>query len=147
MLRVMRPRVMIRYFQPWFWTSTSQGTRVEGGQECCGMTRRATTADSAAPTEKKKERAVTRYCFSFGMCSSKRVPSVGIEPPTELPKKKSEMQRVENEFEKDDRIPKTAVKKRVALKAVLRPMRSEHVPQPIAPSIIPANIEDETAPI
>jgi hypothetical protein len=45
--------------------------------------------------------------------------------PIELPKKKSTMQRVENEFEKDARRPKKAVKKRVALKAVIRPMRSE----------------------
>ena len=75
------------------------------------------------------------------------------------------MQRVKNEFEKDAMIPKMAVKKSVALKAVLRPMRSEplyeaelnaefmrikiglHVPQPTAPIIIPANIEDEIAPI
>ena len=45
--------------------------------------------------------------------------------PTKLPKKKSAMQRVENGFEKDVRRPKRAVKKRVALKAVIRPMRSE----------------------
>jgi hypothetical protein len=45
--------------------------------------------------------------------------------PTELPRKKSVMQRVENEFENDAKIPKRAVKKRVALKAVLRPMKSE----------------------
>ena len=76
------------------------------------------------------------------MCSSKRVPSVGIEPyrkevsnqnghgvklptPTELPKKKSAMQRVKNDFVRDARRPKRAVKRRVALKAALRPMRSE----------------------
>jgi len=35
------------------------------------------------------------------------------------------MQRVKNEFEKDARRPKRAVKKRVELKAALRPMRSE----------------------
>ena len=69
-----------RYFHPWFWTFTSQGAKVEGGQELCGRTSRATTAESTLPNEKKTESAVTRYCFSFGMCSSKRVPSVGIEP-------------------------------------------------------------------
>ena len=45
--------------------------------------------------------------------------------PTELPNKKSAMQRVGNEYEKDARRPKKAVKKRVALKAVILPMRSE----------------------
>ena len=41
--------------------------------------------------------------------------------PTELRKKKSAMQRVENEFEKETRRPKRA-EKRVPLKAVIRPM-------------------------
>ena len=45
--------------------------------------------------------------------------------PTELPKKKSAMQRVENKFEKDTRGPKRAEKKNVPLKTVIRPMRSE----------------------
>ena len=50
---------------------------------------------------------------------------LGRLTPIELPKKKSAMQRVENEFEKDAKRPKRAVRKRVALKAVIRPMRSE----------------------
>lgn len=70
------------------------------------------------------------------------MPSVGMEPcelinngailgskaeltPTELPSRKRVMQIVVNEFEKDARSPKTAVKKSVQLKAALRPMKSE----------------------
>lgn len=70
---------MSRYFHPLFWDSTSHASK-EVAQECCGITRRATTADRTAPNEKKTERAVTRYCFPFGMCSRRSVPSVGIEP-------------------------------------------------------------------
>ena len=61
-------------------------------------------------------------------------------------------------------MPKRDVKNRVALKAVLRPIRSEpndvnpcalaknkredsQVPQPTAPIIIPANIEEDKIPI
>lgn len=43
-----------------------------------------------------------------------------ITPATELPKQKSAMQNVENDFEKDAMRPKRAVKKRVALKTVIR---------------------------
>lgn len=77
--RTMSPRVIRRYFHPRFCNETSQGV-VEIGQELWGSTRRATAADRTAPKEKKMERAVTRYCFSLGMCSRRRVPSVGIEP-------------------------------------------------------------------
>ncbi|EDR14025.1 uncharacterized protein LACBIDRAFT_305379 [Laccaria bicolor S238N-H82] len=51
-------------------------------EDASGSARRATTADSdtTEPTEKKSESAVTRYCFSLGNCSRRRVPSVGIDP-------------------------------------------------------------------
>jgi hypothetical protein len=79
LLRTMSPRAIRRYFHPLFCESTSQ-TSGEGGQECCGRTKRATTADRTAPKEKNTESAVTRYCLDLGMCSSSSVPSVGIEP-------------------------------------------------------------------
>ncbi len=97
-----------------------------------------------APMEKKTERAVTRYRFSFGTCSSKSVPSVGIDPykvvylgtknghlddgehtPTELPRKKRAMHIVVKEFENEANSPNNAVKNNVALNAALRPRRSE----------------------
>jgi len=106
------------------------------------MTRRPTTAARTEPKEKKTERAVTRYCFDLGMCSNRSVPSVGIEPykrvrigkggeirgqrtPTALPSRNSRMLKVKNELANEARTPKMAVKKRVALKAVLRPSKSE----------------------
>ena len=111
------------------------------GHELLGSTRRATTADTTEPTEKKTESAVTRYCFSLGNCSRRRVPSVGIDPwasvsrlrtermsvltPTELPRKNKVTHNMPKELDKEARKPKTAVKKSVALNAVLRPIRSE----------------------
>jgi hypothetical protein len=56
------------------------GNSAESGHELLGSTRRAATADTTEPTEKKTESAVTRYCFSLGNCSRRRVPSVGIDP-------------------------------------------------------------------
>jgi hypothetical protein len=47
--------------------------------------------------------------------------------PTALPKKKSAIHKVGNVFAKEARRPKIKVKKRVALKAVIRPKRSEPV--------------------
>ena len=79
-IRTMRPRQIKRYCHPLFWTSTSQGTVEAAGQEFCGSTKRATAAARTAPKEKKMDKAVTRYCFSFGMCSRRRVPSVGMDP-------------------------------------------------------------------
>ena len=45
--------------------------------------------------------------------------------PTELPRKNRMAHKLTNELAKDARIPNTAVKKRVALNAVLRPITSE----------------------
>lgn len=45
--------------------------------------------------------------------------------PTALPRKKREIHRVTNEVASEDVRPNRAVKKRVRLKAVLRPKRSE----------------------
>ncbi len=45
--------------------------------------------------------------------------------PTELPRKNRIAHKLPNELAKDARIPNTAVKKRVALNAVLRPITSE----------------------
>lgn len=45
--------------------------------------------------------------------------------PTALPKRNSIKHSVPNEFAKDARRPKSEVKNRVALNAILRPMRSE----------------------
>jgi hypothetical protein len=67
--------------------------------------------------------------------------------PTALPRKNSNMHRLTNEVANDARMPNKAVKKRVALKAALRPTRSEQVPQPIAPSIIPANMDEDSVPM
>jgi hypothetical protein len=111
------------------------------------MTINATPADRTEPKEKKTERAVTRYCFPLGICSRRRVPSVGIEPPTALPRKNSRIHNDENDHANDERIPNNAVKKSVALNAVLRPRRSEQVPQPTAPNIMPANMDDERVPM
>lgn len=41
---------------------------------------RPTKAETTEPKEKKTERAVTKYCLFFGICSRRRVPSVGIDP-------------------------------------------------------------------
>jgi hypothetical protein len=73
------------------------------------------------------------------------------------------MHIVVKEFENEASSPNNAVKNSVALNAALRPRRSEpgfeividsaeqskdiQVPQPIAPNIIPANIDEETVPI
>ena len=43
------------------------------------------TAAITEPKEKKTDRAVTRYCLPLGICSSKSVPSVGMEPYTGSP--------------------------------------------------------------
>jgi hypothetical protein len=47
--------------------------------------------------------------------------------PTELPRRNKMTHNIENELAKDARMPKTAVKHKVALKAVIRPMRSEPI--------------------
>src|SRR6267154_4175067 len=74
----MRPRATSSYFQPRF-LSKSQGAG-KGSQEFLGINTMATMAASTAPKEKKTERAVTRYSLPRGMCSRRRVPSVGSEP-------------------------------------------------------------------
>jgi hypothetical protein len=79
-IRTMSPRQIRRYCHPLFWMSTSQGTIEAAGQEFCGSTKRATAAARTAPKEKNMDNAVTRYCFSFGMCSRRSVPSVGMDP-------------------------------------------------------------------
>lgn len=78
--RTMSPRDISRYLQPWFWASTSQGAVEPDGQELRGRTSNATNAERTAPKEKNMDSAVTRYCFSLGMCSKRRVPSVGMDP-------------------------------------------------------------------
>ncbi|KXN80840.1 hypothetical protein AN958_07203 [Leucoagaricus sp. SymC.cos] len=50
------------------------------GHEFPGRIMRATNAERTEPNEKKTDSAVTRYCFSLGMCSRRSVPSVGMEP-------------------------------------------------------------------
>jgi hypothetical protein len=50
---------------------------------------------------------------------------MNVLTPTALPRKKRQTHKTENEWAKDDNSPNKDVKKRVALKAVLRPMRSE----------------------
>ncbi len=40
----------------------------------------ATRAARTAPKEKNTESAVTRYSFPRGICSKRRVPSVGMDP-------------------------------------------------------------------
>ena len=105
------------------------------------------TADMTEPNEKNTERAVTRYCLPFGICSSNNVPSVGIEPcvnaaycallasvasprssartPTALPKRKSEAHNSGNVLARAASTPNTEVRKSVALNAAVRPSRSE----------------------
>jgi hypothetical protein len=107
----------------------------------------ATRAASTAPKEKNTERAVTRYSLPRGICSRRSVPSVGIDPPTALPRKNRATQSIGNVVANDAAMPKMDVKNRVALNAVLRPIRSEQVPQPTAPIIIPANIEEDKIPM
>ena len=87
--------------------------------------------------------------------------------PTALPNRKRATHRDQNEVVTVAPIPNREVNSNVPLNAMLRPNRSEpmerrtvevstlirhelghlHVPQPIAPIIIPANIEEERAPI
>lgn len=67
--------------------------------------------------------------------------------PTALPRKNKSTQRLKKELANDARMPNRAVKKSVALNAALRPTMSEQVPHPIAPIIIPANMDDESVPI
>ena len=76
--RTMSPIVMRSNFHPVFSVSTSHGASPR--HECPGITKMPTTADRTDPKEKKTESAVTMYCFPFGMCSRRSVPSVGIEP-------------------------------------------------------------------
>jgi hypothetical protein len=56
--------------------------------------------------------------------------------PTALPRKNIQIQSIGKLGEKLAPIPKTAVRKRVALKGNDRPRISETVPQPTAPIII-----------
>jgi len=51
--------------------------------------------------------------------------NAGKRTPTALPRKKSATQSIGKVFANEAAMPKTEVKNRVALKAVLRPMRSE----------------------
>jgi hypothetical protein len=112
---------------------------------------REMTDDNTAPREKKTESKVRRYCFECGRFSRNSVPSVGIEPlsqvssdllenimthPTALPSKNIQTRRTGKVGAKLAPIPKTAVKKRVTLNGRARPSRSETVPQPTAPIII-----------
>jgi hypothetical protein len=53
------------------------------------------------------------------------VPSVGIDPPTPVPSKKSAKHNHPNDGAKAEAIPKMAVRKRVRLKAGRRPCASE----------------------
>jgi hypothetical protein len=140
--RTSTANVKRRYFHPIFcdWSHFSSVDM----QEFLGITRRPTIAESTAPNEKNTDRAVTRYCLDLGMCSRRRVPSVGIDPwnavsqsrehfneyghgytPTELPRRKSAMQSVTNELDSEAKMPKMAVRKSVALNAVIRPIKSE----------------------
>ncbi|KAG6828934.1 hypothetical protein H0H87_000315 [Tephrocybe sp. NHM501043] len=84
-----------------------------------------------------------------------------------LPRKNRTTHRLLKELVKEARRPNMAVKHNVALNAALRPIMSEpsqresvygvrevkvkggyaHVPQPMAPNIIPANIADDTLPM
>ena len=75
----INPKAIRRYFQPMFCDATSH-VAGGGGHELLGMRSSPITAARTAPNEKNTDSAVTRYCFPFGMCSRRRVPSVGIEP-------------------------------------------------------------------
>ena len=108
-----------------------------------GINIMATRAASTAPKEKKTERAVTRYSFPRGIFSRRSVPSVGSEPfqasasrrtktdkesrrtPTALPRKNIAIQSIGKVVASELATPKRDVKNNVALKAALRPMRSE----------------------
>ena len=104
--------------------------------------RRAATAASTAPREKKTESAVTRYLLLFGNCSRISVPSVGIDPyavfqflvlrfgpgtrtPTALPNRKSATHRDQYEVVIVAASPNREVNNSVPLNAILRPSRSE----------------------
>ena len=151
--RTINPRATRVYFQPML--SAESQSAGGGRHEWLGKRSIATKAETTAPREKNTDNAVTRYSLPRGMCSNRSVPSVGMEPyrtqrsimgsaqlphsqnegcrgalskirtPTELPRKKRDMHNNTNVFAKDAMMPKIAVKKSVALKAVLRPMRSE----------------------
>lgn len=76
-----------------------------------------------------------------------RVPSVGIEPPTPVPRKKRARQRVQKFGAKADAIPNTAVNSNVKLNAGNLPLASLNVPHAKAPTMQPEKIEVERRPI
>ena len=67
--------------------------------------------------------------------------------PTALPRQNRSTQRLQKELASEAKMPNKAVKNSVALNAALRPTRSEQVPHPTAPSIIPANMDDDSVPM
>jgi len=84
------------YFQPIFCSGLHGDASVEFKQENLGRitmqshqketpntaiySQIPTIAESTEPRLKNTDNAVRRYCFPFGICSSNRVPSVGMEP-------------------------------------------------------------------
>lgn len=80
-------------------------------------------------------------------CKTYRVPSVGIDPPTPVPRKKSARQRVGKLGANADAIPKTAVNNRVKLNAGNLPLASLYVPQTKAPTMHPLKMLVERSPI
>lgn len=127
------------------------------------------TLVATLPAAKKTLSAVRRYCLRLGKFSRNSVPSVGMLPPTPVPRQKSRKQRAGKEVAKADSQPKMAVTSRVPLNASLRPYESEseqgrghdqrsippgralfddsQEPHAIAPTIMPANIDEDKAPI
>lgn len=63
----------------------------------------------------------------MGNASRKMVPSVGMLPPTPVPSKKRQEHSRGKLGEKEESMPKTAVTRRVILKAFLRPKASASV--------------------
>lgn len=71
------------------------------------------TEDITLPMAKNTDKAVKRYCFRLGRFSRNRVPSVGIDPPTPVPRRKRDRQSIGKELEKADSRPKILVTRRV----------------------------------
>lgn len=92
----------------------------------------------------EEQRPVSRHRSAVSISPARAV-ARGETCPTALPRRNIQVQRTRNEFEKLAPRPNTAVRKRVELNGKARPIRSEIVPQPMAPTIICARFSRESS--
>ena len=77
----------------------------------------ASTAHTTDPSEKNTESAVSQYCLCRGRLSRKNVPSVGMLPPTPVPRQKHQRHAQANPGDTLSSAPNTAVTTSVRLNA------------------------------